>query len=126
MFNYRDLKRPLLVVLLLLLGVQNASADELIPISQKPIIPESITMMDNCEGGVTLFYPKKYCESKGMRLPSKAETEAGGGTVPSCPSVWTWTSTPSNSGIYWVWSNSSLDIDSHFYGNHSFGIRCVR
>ncbi len=82
---------------------------------------------DNCEGGyMYLSQASIYCQSKGMRLPTQAETLAGGGCVPSCPSVWTWaqTWTSTFSSSIWVWSGSSLY--PYYSGYNHYMVRCVK
>ncbi|WP_152633393.1 hypothetical protein [Aliarcobacter butzleri] len=87
-------------------------------------------MYDNCEGGQRNWSSaSSYCSSKGMRLPSLAETRySSGNGVPSCSS-WTWTSTygsGAESGYNWgVWSGTSY----YNYGDGSSNsqyVRCVK
>jgi len=81
---------------------------------------------DNCEGGkMKLANATSYCAGKGMRLPIKTETVAGGGCVPSCSSGYTWTSSLiTGSSYYQVWSGSSLG--NGYLGYGTLGVRCVK
>jgi hypothetical protein len=73
-------------------------------------------LYDNCEGGLlTYTNAANYCASKGMRIPTKAESIAGGGNIPSCNTGATyvsltsnWTSTLYNASNYYVWIDSNI------------------
>lgn len=61
---------------------------------------------DNCEGGQINFSSStSYCSAKGMRLPLKAETVKGGGTVNACANGYgiTWTSESDSGSSHWTW-----------------------
>ncbi len=68
---------------------------------------------------------KSLCEAKGMRLPSRTETQRYNG-VPSYNGM-TWTSTyhstQSDIPIYYWWNGSSENINFRFYARN---IRCVK
>jgi hypothetical protein len=82
---------------------------------------------DNCEAGsingsLNYIDSVSYCSSKGMRLPTLAETIAGGGTIPSCLG-WTWTSTPYNLTQNHNWYNNI----SMFYPTIDLkNVRCIK
>lgn len=79
---------------------------------------------DNCEGGTgNQTYGSNYCASKGMRLPSISEAISRGGTIPSCPGNWTWTSTFGGMVGPWVWSETSESGHIASYAGNS--VRCV-
>ncbi|MFA6396059.1 MAG: conjugal transfer protein TraN [Sulfurimonas sp.] len=87
----------------------------------------AILTYDNCESPMTSYAGALgYCSSKGMRLPTEAETVAGGGTVPSCYTANTWNSQfymfYAGKEYYKIWGGITLSFDGE-YQNHF--VRCV-
>lgn len=85
----------------------------------------AVLQFDNCEGGALNHSNAiSYCASNGMRLPTLAESLAGGGTLVSCPDGYYWTWIDSiNNGIYYVWKD--LDIGGNTGGSLGL-VRCVK
>lgn len=90
---------------------------------------KTVITWDGCEGGAPNWWnANSYCASKGMRLPTNAETSSQGGPVPSC-GTHTWTSQYPGCGEgydYGLWLSPNGWSCWGSQPKWSHGVRCVK